>query len=169
MEPAAIAGLAALLGLVVGRFWDSHFEARRWRRDQRIRVYEQFADAYYGSREACQVVALLPPGTPEAERAAVSALELGVNFNRTLIALWLHASVPIVSAGHLVDVELNKLFTIARAREFTWDDWRAVRGPAERAMERFTEAVRGELGLAEVPITIHIDDLPYQQEQSKAP
>ena len=66
MESAVIASLAALLGLVVGRYWDSHAEARRWQRDQRIRIYEQLAGAYYASREADRSVALLEPGTDEA-------------------------------------------------------------------------------------------------------
>jgi hypothetical protein len=29
MDAAIVAGLAALLGLAVGRFWDTHAEARR--------------------------------------------------------------------------------------------------------------------------------------------
>ncbi len=159
MDAAIIAGFAALFGLIVGRFWDTHAESRRWRRDQRIRIYEQFAGAYYTSREAYRAVALLSPGTPEAEQAANNALDLGVAFNRTVIALWLHGSASVASAAHELDLEVNKLFMTARSRHFTWDDWRVVRGPAERAMERFTETVRSELGLPHVPVTIHIDDL----------
>ena len=68
-------------------------------------------------------MALVQPGTDQADKAAAVALNLGVDFNRTLIALWLHESVAVVSAGHQLDVELNKLFLAARSRKFSWEDW----------------------------------------------
>ncbi|GAA0953523.1 hypothetical protein [Virgisporangium aurantiacum] len=157
MDAAIVAGLAALLGLAVGRFWDTHTEARRWRRDQRIRIYEQFAGAYYTSREAYRAVAVHQPGSVEEDAAASAALDLGAAFNRTVVAVWLHSSTPVAAAVHDLDVEVNKLFLAARSRRFTWPQWRDARRPAERAMERFTEAVRAELGLPRVPVTIHID------------
>jgi hypothetical protein len=161
MVPAVVAAIAGVLGLVLGRYWDNHTEARRWRRDQRIRIYEHFASAYYASREAYRSVALLEPGTPDAEEAAARALDLGVDFNRTLIALWLHGSATVALAAHDLDIEMNKLFMTARSRRFTWDAWRVVRGPAERALERFTETVRAELGLPNVRVEVHIDDLAF--------
>jgi hypothetical protein len=161
MVPAIVAAIAGVLGLVLGRFWDTHAEARRWRRDQRIRIYEQFASAYYASREGYRSVALLTPGSQEAEQAAARALDLGVDFNRTLIALWLHRSATVALAAHELDIEMNKLFITARSRHFTWDAWRVVPGPAERAPERFTETVRAELGLPRVRVEAHIDDLSF--------
>ena len=154
-----IAGAAAVAGLLIGRYWDYFSETRRWRRDHRMRIYEQFAGAYYRSREAYRALALLAPGTPDAERAAENALEVAVDFNRTLIALWLHGSVAVATAGRVLDIELNKLFLAAQSRQISWEDWRRVRGPAERAMEQFTETVRAELGLPPIPIATNIDDL----------
>jgi hypothetical protein len=48
MESAIFAVVGALLGLAVGRLWESRNEARRWCRDLRIRIYEQVIGAYYG-------------------------------------------------------------------------------------------------------------------------
>jgi len=154
-----IAGFAGLLGLLAGRFWDSRSEARRWRRDQRIRTYEQFAGAYYASREAFRIVALLDPGSADAEAAASQAFDRGVTFNRAMVAVWLHGSAQVAIAAHQVDVALNELMMTARARRFTWEEWRERRAPAEHAIERFTEAVRAELSLPKVPVTIRIDRL----------
>jgi hypothetical protein len=159
VQPAIVGAVAAILGILAGRLWDNHSEARRWSRDQKIRIYEQFANAYYASREAYRTVALSSPGTPEAEQAADRALELNVDFNRTLIALWLHGTVPAAKAAHQLDIELNKLFMTARSRQLTLDEWRAARRSAERALEGFTETVRAELGLPPVPISVHIDDI----------
>jgi hypothetical protein len=57
----------------------------------------------------------------------------------------LHASGQTASAA--LDVELNKLFMIARSRQLPCEEWRDYRGLAERAMEKFMDTVRRELGL----------------------
>jgi hypothetical protein len=44
---------------------------------------------------------------------------LGVDFNRTMIALWLHGSAKVAAAAHELDIEMNKLFAEARIRQFT--------------------------------------------------
>jgi hypothetical protein len=97
------------------------------------------------------------PGSVEEDAATSAALDLGAAFNRTVVAVWLHSSAPVAAAVHDLDLEVNKLFLAARSRQFSWPEWRDVRRPAERAMERFTELVRAELGLPRVPVTIHID------------
>lgn len=124
MDAAIVAGLAALVGLIVGRFWDTHSEARRWQRDQRIRIYEQFAGAYYTSREAYRAVAMQQPGSAEEDAAASTALDLGAAFNRTVVAVWLHSSAPVAAAVHDLDIEVNKLFLAVRSRRFSWPQWR---------------------------------------------
>jgi hypothetical protein len=160
MVTTLVAGLAGLLGLIVGRFWDSRSEARRWRRDQRVRTYEQFAAAYYRSREGFRRLALLDIGTSEADEVQAAALDNGVEFNRLVVAVWLHGSAMVSAAVREVDHEINRLFLAARTRKFTWDEWRSTRRPAEHALERFIEAVRAELSLPPSPVAIRIEALP---------
>jgi hypothetical protein len=158
VEAALIAGLAGVLGLIVGRFWDSHSEARRWRRDQRIRTYEEFAGAYYKSREGFRRLAMTEVGTIDADEALLSALDTGIEFNRVVVAVWLYSSAPVSAAVREVHHEIMRSFFNARERTFTWDEWRVARSPAERALERFVEAVRAELSLPRAPVEIRIFD-----------
>jgi hypothetical protein len=166
MQSAIIAAMAALLGLALGRLWDSRNEARRWRRDQRIRIYEQFIGAYYASREAYRALALLEPDTPESEDAFGRALDLAIDFNRSVAAVWFHGTAAVATAAHLVDVKINEMPTIARAHKYTWEDWRRARGDAEDAIEHFTEVVRRELGLPQLDIMISYPRRPVGQGQT---
>jgi hypothetical protein len=152
LQSAIVAAVAAILGLVVGRFWDVRVEARRWRRDQRMRVYERFAGAYYASREAYRSLALQEPGTSESDDALARALDLGVDFNQSVVAVWFHGSPGVAAAVHDVDVEVNKLATVARLKKYTWEDWRVARLPAEHAADRFIEVARRELGLPGIAV-----------------
>lgn len=154
MQSAIVAAVAALLGLVAGRLWDGRVEARRWQRDQRIRVYEQFVGAYYASREAYRSLALQEPDTSESAEALARALDVGIEFNRSVVAVWFHGSPAVATGAHEVDKEVNKLAAVARLKRYTWEDWRAARSPAEHAAERFIEAVRRELGLPEVAVVL---------------
>jgi hypothetical protein len=82
METAVVAALAGLFGIVIGRVWDLRLKAVRWRRDQRIRVYEDLATNYYAAREPLLVLAMAEPGTPEADAAAIRVLEIAAEWNR---------------------------------------------------------------------------------------
>jgi hypothetical protein len=159
LEATLVAGLAGLVGLVLGRFWDSRSEAVRWRRDQRIRTYEQIGACYYKVREAVRTLAMLEPGTPDAGTATARALDLGGEFNRTIVAVWLHGSAPVATAVREIDREVLKMFRTARDARFSWEEWREVRAPAEHALERFVEAVRSELSLPRVAVAIRISDI----------
>ncbi|MDG6109553.1 hypothetical protein Daura_31610 [Dactylosporangium aurantiacum] len=154
MQSAVIAAVAALLGLVVGRLWDSRVEARRWRRDHRMRVYERFIAAYYASREAYRSLALQEPGTAGSEEALARALDLGVDFNQAVVSVWFHGSPAVAAAVHGVDVEINKLVAVAQLRRYAWEEWRVARSPAEHAAEQFIEVVRRDLGLPDIPVML---------------
>jgi len=156
VEAALLAGLAGLVGLILGRFWDSRVESARWRRDQRIRIYELVGTSYYTVREAIRAVALLDPDSESADQAASRALDLGGDFHRAVVAVWLHGSAPVATAVRDIDAELIKMFRVARTRRFSWEEWRDVRGPAEHALERFVEAARAELHLPQLNVTIRI-------------
>jgi len=82
METAVLAALAGLFGIVLGRVWDLRLEAVRWRRDQRVRVYEDMAATYYAAREPLLGLAMAKPGTPEADAAAIRALAIAAEWGR---------------------------------------------------------------------------------------
>jgi hypothetical protein len=42
----AAAAVAAILGIAVGRLWDSRAESARWHRDQTIASYQRLAEAF---------------------------------------------------------------------------------------------------------------------------
>jgi hypothetical protein len=160
VEATLIAGLAGILGLFLGRFWDTRSEAARWKRDQRIRTYEHVGQAYYSLREANRALALLDPETREAGEAASRVLDLGGKFNSAIVAVWLHGSAPVAKAVREVNQETIKMFIAARARRFSWEEWRAIRGPADHALDDFIGAVRRELSLPPLEVATRIADLP---------
>ena len=165
MESTLIAGLAGILGLLLGRFWDSRSEAVRWRRDQLIRTYEWIGRAYYVLREANRRLALLDPETPEADEAASRVLDLGGELNSAIVAVWVHGSTPVATAVRELNQETIRIFIAARAQRFSWEEWRTTRGPADDALDRFVEAVRRELSLPPLQVSVRIADLPAQADQ----
>lgn len=154
MQSAIIAAMTALIGLAIGRYWDGYTERGRWHRDQRVRIYEQFIGAYYASREAYRALALLEPETEESHEAFHHALDLAVDFNRSVVAVWFHGTAAVAAAAHVVDVEVNKLAVVARLQKYSWEEWRAVRQGAEHAAEHFAEVVRRELGLPDLDVLL---------------
>jgi hypothetical protein len=143
LNAALLAGLAGIIGLVLGRFWDFHVESARWRRDQRIRTYELIGTSYYTLREAIRALALVEPGSQNAEDAASRALDLGGEFHRAIVTVWLHGFAPVATAVREIDGEMVRMFRVALSRRFSWEEWRSVRVPAERALESFIVAARG--------------------------
>lgn len=157
MNAALLAGLAGIIGLVLGRFWDFHVESARWRRDQRIRTYELIGTSYYTLREAIRALALVEPGSQNAEEAASGALDLGTDFHRAIVAVWLHGSAPVAAAVREIDGEMVRMFRVALSRRFSWGKWRSVRVPAECALESFIVGPRAELSLPQLEVSIVID------------
>jgi len=145
MEAAVIGALAAIFGLALGRFWDARSELKRWRRDQRIRVYEQFASVHYEVREAMRVLALTEPGTSEADVAEHRVRALGADWNRAMVAVWLHGSEPVTGAIHNLDQELYRLLEVVRSRRLSWEEFRDQRAAVSGSLEAYVEAVREEL------------------------
>src|SRR5262245_38517326 len=104
MNTTILAALAGLLGLAVGRLWDARTEAVRWRRDQRIRIYESLASGYYQVREAIRILAMCEPNTAESEAAEVRVLEVAANdWNRQVVAAWLHGSASVIATVENLD------------------------------------------------------------------
>jgi hypothetical protein len=154
-----IAGLAGLAGLILGRLWDIRSEATRWRRDQRIRSYEQLAGAYYAVREGCRDLAMLEPESDAARAAAARVLDMGIDWNKTVVAVWLHSSPRVAAALRELDYQVDDLFLLARSRRFTWDEWRKERQPAEKQLEILVETIRRELSLPRLTVSIRTGNL----------
>lgn len=160
METAVLAALAGLLGIVLGRVWDFRLEAIRWRRDQRVRVYEELAATYYAAREPLLSMAMAEPGTREANAAATRALGITAEWNRRVVATWLYGSPPVTAALQQFDHQLSCLFNKARACHLTWEEFADEHRATEESLEAFIEAVRRELKHPPLRVGIRIPRLP---------
>jgi hypothetical protein len=161
VESAVIGGLAALLGLILGRVWDSRSESSNWRRDQRTRCYEQLFVTYYELRNRLRVLGAAEPDTPESDRAVDRVLEEAARWESDIAAVWLHGSKPVTKTAKALDDEVNNLFMVARAQQLSWDDIRLKRISAEGALEQLIAAIRRELRLPDFEVTLR-----WQPEQS---
>jgi hypothetical protein len=156
MNATILAALAGLLGLAAGRLWDARTEATRWRRDQRIRIYESLASGYYQVREAIRVLAMSEPNTNESEAAEIRVLEVAANdWNRQVVAAWLHGSAPVIAKVENLDRRIVELFFRARARRFTWQEFQGARETTQEAIEQYIETIRKELKQPSLKVTIH--------------
>ncbi len=159
METAVLAALAGLVGIVLGRVWDFRSEVVRWRRDQRVRVYEALAATYYAAREPLVSMAMAEPGTPEKDAAAIRALSIAAEWNRGMVATWLHGSPPVIAALQQFDRQLSELFNKARSRRLTWEQFAHEHRATEEGLKAFIEAVRKELKHPPVTVGIRLRDL----------
>src|SRR5689334_12070356 len=103
MESAVIGGLAALLGLILGRVWDRRSESAKWRRDQRTRCYEQLFVSYYELRDRLRVLGATAPETPESDDVVDRVREVGARWQSDVAAVWLHGSEPVAKAAKALD------------------------------------------------------------------
>jgi len=154
VEAAVIGGLAALLGLILGRLWDRRSESSNWRRDQRTRCYEQLFVTYYELRDRLRVLGGVGPETPESDHAVDRVLEVGARWQSDVAAVWLHGSEPATKAAKALDDEVNKLFMLARSQQLSWDDYRLKRIATEGALEQLIAAIRRELRLPEFEVAL---------------
>jgi hypothetical protein len=154
MEAAVIGGLAALLGLVLGRLWDRKSESSKWRRDQRTRCYEQIFVAYYELRDRLRVLGAAEPGTSASDRAIDRVLQIGAQWQSNVAAVWLYGSEPVTKAAKVLDDEVNNLFMIARSQQLSWDEYRSKRMPAEGALEQLISAIRNEARLPDFEVAL---------------
>jgi len=155
MDPVLLAALAGLAGIAIGRFWDARSEATRWRRDQRIRVYERLITAYYQVREAIRSLAMCELGTAAAEAAEIRVYEIAAHeWNQQVVAAWLHGSTSVIPTVELLDRRVVSLFVAARDRRYSWAEFQAARQPTLDALEEYVSAVRAELRQPKLKVTI---------------
>lgn len=172
MDSAVFAAVAGLLGLAIGRFWDARSEADRWRRDQRIRVYESLTSAYYEVREAIRSLAMCEPSSAAADAAEIRVYEVAAEqWNRHVVATWLHGSARVIPTVEQLDRLVVALFQKARSRLYSWEDFQDLRQPTLDALEEYVAAVRTELRQPALKVTIHYGrvGLPTTGEGTDAP
>lgn len=160
METTILVALSGLFGIVLGRVWDLRLEAARWRRDQRVRVYEDLAATYYAAREPLLGLAMAEPGTPEADAAAIRALAIAAEWNHGVVATWFHGSAPVTATLQQFDHRLSHLFDKARACRLTWEEFADEHRATEESLEAFIEAVRKELKYPPLKADVRIPRLP---------
>lgn len=168
METAVLTALAGLFGIVLGRVWDLRLDAVRWRRDQRVRVYEDLATTYYASREPLLRLALAEPGTPEADAAAIRVLAIAAEWNRGVVATWFHGSSFVTATLQQFDHQLSRLFDKARSSRLTWEEFADEHRATEEGLEAFIEAVRQELKYPPLKVSVRIPRSPHPLSDGRA-
>ncbi|UBU16655.1 hypothetical protein [Nonomuraea gerenzanensis] len=149
MSTAVIAAIAGILGIIIGRLWDTRSESTRWRRDQKVASYQRFAEQFQSVYEGIRSVALADPGTDNFQKAVEEARRDRA-WDCALTAVWLHGSPAVVAAANSLDKSITKLFYDAQERVFLVEDWHRERLHSQDAFIQFVNAVREELALAPV-------------------
>ena len=147
MLTALIAAVAGLAGLVIGRWWDIRSESARWRRDRRVRSYEEVAAEFYRLREALRLLAMLDPATPDFDEQRSRVEQAYAQWNRILSAVWLHGSDNVAAAAITIDHEFNEVLSEAMRTTVDWTSWPQLREPLYAAFDDYVDAVRRELSL----------------------
>lgn len=159
MTAALLAAVAGILGVTIGRFWDTRSESARWRRDQKTASYQRVVEQFQVTYEAVRVVALTDLDE-DAFNALVEHTRTGgfASWDSAVAAVWLHGSADVVVAATQLDEAVGQLFYAAVERRIgTLLNWNRARIPAREAFERFVDAARKELDLSRVPVRIFAD------------
>ncbi|MBV7703992.1 hypothetical protein NOVA_14530 [Nocardia nova] len=170
MTPALLAAVAAILGVVVGRFWDTRSESARWRRDQKTANYQRVVEQFQAVYENIRVCAITE-ADDDTFKALVEHTRTGgfSSWDSAVAAVWLHGSVDVVVTVTELDEAVAQLFYAAVERRITTvPEWNSARRPARQAFERFVEAARKELDLPPVPVRIFTDPPSSKQESHNA-
>jgi hypothetical protein len=144
---ALIAAVAGVGGLIIGRWWDTRSESVRWRRDRRVRSYEEVAAEFYRLREAVRLLAMLDPATPDFDAQRSLVEEAYAQWNRVLSTLWLHGSETVAAAAIRIDYEFNQLLSEAIRTTVGWSVWPQLREPLYASFDDYVDAVRRDLSL----------------------
>lgn len=167
MVSGVLAAIAAVLGIAIGRFWDTRSEDRRYTRDKRIECYERQAALFFKMREAIRAIGTCEPESTESTDALCAALEVGSEWNGALASVWLHSSAEVTQSLSDVDLGLNAALLKAVDGKYSWDEWRVERQPVEEVMERFLASVRTELRRPELPVRLRTFSLESLQDRAR--
>lgn len=147
MITALMAAVAGIGGLIIGRWWDTRAELDRWRRDRRVRSYEEAAAEFYRLREVVRVLAMLDPATPDFDAQRSRVEEAYAQWNKVLSALWLHGSEDVAAAAIRIDFEFNQLLSEAMQTTVNWSMWPRLREPLYASFDDYIDVVRRDLSL----------------------
>jgi hypothetical protein len=101
MTAAILAAATGVLGIAIGRLWDSRSEAARWRRDQMTASYQSLADQFESMYEAIRIIALTELTTEELPSVIQDARTNNfIPWDSALTAVWLHGSKDVVTAAN---------------------------------------------------------------------
>ena len=145
---AAIIGLTAtILGLIIGRYWETRSESAKWRRDQRTLAYNSAAKNFYAIRDALRELAQTSMQDAAKVDRFAAVTRAGIDWNSAVVSVWLFGSEEAASLLQAVDLEIDELAERARARQFDFWAWHETRRDAQACFERFLEEVRVNLSL----------------------
>lgn len=93
MGTAILAASAAIVGIVIGCFWDIRTESVRWQRDQRAASYRALAEQFQPVCEVLRALALINPATARYG-ARVDEVRQNVyqGWDSAYTAVWLYGS-----------------------------------------------------------------------------
>lgn len=154
MTPTILAAASAIIGIVLGRFWDVRAESSKWRRDQKTASYQRYAEDFQVGFELVRTIALADHAddafTELVRRARTDGFKAS---DSAFIAVWIHGSAAVVEAATTVEHTMSRLFEQAQERTVSEQEWKQMRGPARLAFEQFLAAMRHELDLPLVSTT----------------
>jgi hypothetical protein len=152
MWTAMVAAIAAILGVAVGRLWDSRAESARWHRDETMASYQRLAEAFRSSYDHIQDIAFTDPNAAGYSLTVRKVIIEGNHvWHDALSSVWFHGSSGVIAAATSLDRSLTDLHSHVIGTLFLAEEWAKARVPARRAFEEFLEAVRAELALPQVP------------------
>ncbi|MCA2207376.1 hypothetical protein [Nocardia rosealba] len=149
MTAALLAASAAVVGIVIGRFWDQRAETTRWQRDKRADSYQQLTGAFRTSYDTIQQIALAD--TPDDHIATVD----NHVWHEALCSVWIYGTPEAVLAAARLDRILTQTFTAAKNRQHSASEWAVARVPARHGFEQFLATIRAEVSRQAIPSTFY--------------
>ncbi|MEU1527172.1 hypothetical protein ABZ413_33785 [Nocardia rhamnosiphila] len=159
MTAAIVAAVAGVLGIAVGRLWDTRSEATRWRRDQKAECYQRLVEQFQATYEAIRAVAQTGSDT-DSLQALLEHTKDGIfpAWDSALASVWLHGSTEVVLAASQLDQAIGELHDNAfQHRLVTQQEWNQYRVPVRQSFEKFLTAARKELNLPRVTVELFND------------
>jgi hypothetical protein len=118
-----VAAVTAILGIAVGRLWNSRAESARWRRDQTIASYQQLAEAFRSSYDNIQAIAFSDPRAADADEVVRRIIVEGnYIWHNALSSAWFYGSPDVIAAAASMDRSLTGLYAQAIQRLFSAEE-----------------------------------------------